>query len=167
MSYPRNAWYPAIWSQDLKAGELLPRTFLGEPVVLFRSADGTAIAMADVCPHRFAPLHRGEWLAEGGIRCLYHGLEFSAEGKCIRNPHGDGALPRNCSVRTYPLMEKHSLAWIWMGDRAADAADIPDYSILDPRDGVTTHRDSLVMSADYRLLGDNLMDLSHAAFLHD
>jgi phenylpropionate dioxygenase-like ring-hydroxylating dioxygenase large terminal subunit len=167
LAWPRNAWYPALWSQDLKAGAMVARTFLGEPVVLFRDPGGVATALADVCPHRFAPLHRGELQPGGGIRCMYHGLEFSSDGRCTLNPHGDGALPRNCSVRGYPVAEKHSLVWIWLGERRPDASAIPDYSILDPQDGLVTHRDSITMAAGYRLLCDNLMDLSHAAFLHD
>src|SRR3954470_8034748 len=116
LAFPRNAWYPALWSQDLKAGELVARTFLGDPVVLFRDKAGAPVAMADMCPHRFAPLHRGELTAEGALRCMYHGLEFGPSGQCVKNPHGDGAVPRNCTVRTYPVREKHTLVWIWMGE---------------------------------------------------
>jgi vanillate O-demethylase monooxygenase subunit len=166
MSYPRNAWYPALWSQDLKAGELVARTFLGDAVVLFRRDDGSAAAMADVCPHRFAPLSLGKLLAGSTIRCMYHGLEFDAGGRCVKNPHGDGRLPRNCDVRTYPIVEKHTLAWIWMGEAPADPAAIPDYGVMDPASGLATLRDGIRLEANYRLMADNLMDLSHAAFLH-
>ena len=166
LAFPRNAWYPALWSQDLKAGALLPRTLLGDPLVFLRDPQGDAHALSDLCPHRFAPLHRGELTAEGSLRCLYHGLEFSPRGECVRNPHGDGALPRNCKVPAYPLREAHSLIWVWMGE-AEPTDTIPDYGVLDHGADLVTHRDSLVMKAGYRLLGDNLMDLSHAAFLHD
>jgi phenylpropionate dioxygenase-like ring-hydroxylating dioxygenase large terminal subunit len=166
VSYPRNAWYPAVWSQDLKPGELVPRTFLDDPVVLFRRDDGAPAAMADQCPHRFAPLHKGELLPGSVVRCLYHGLEFSSDGRCVRNPHGDGAPPRAASVRTYPVQEKHTLVWIWMGERQPDAA-IPDFGVLDPGGSLATHRDSMTVAASYRLMADNLMDLSHAAFLHE
>ena len=33
-------------------------------------------------------------------------------------------------MRAYPVMEKHSLVWIWMGDQEADAGAIPDFSVL-------------------------------------
>ncbi len=167
MGFLRNAWYAAAWAQELKPGALLARIYLGEPVVLFRREDGGPVAMADICPHRFAPLSRGELLPGDILRCMYHGLEFSCGGACVRNPHGDGAIPRGAAVRTYPVAERHSLVWIWMGERRPDEAAIPDFSMMDPQSSLATHRDALVIAADYRLLADNLMDLSHAAFLHE
>ncbi len=164
-SYPRNAWYPALWSQDLATAKLVARTILGDPVVFFRTADGVA-ALADVCPHRFAPLSKGELIPQGGVRCMYHGLEFAADGRCTKNPHGDGAIPRGEAVRSYPVTEKHTAIWVWMGERKPDAP-IPDYGVLDPGSGLATHRDSMLIDASYRLMADNLMDVSHAAFLHE
>src|SRR6185503_3040995 len=134
--------YPALWSQDLDAGKLVARKILGEPVVFFR-AEGAPAALEDMCPHRFAPLHQGELIPGGGVRCMYHGLEFASDGRCTRNPHGDGALPRNASVRSYPVQEKHTAIWIWMGERKPDLP-IPDFSVLD-NGALATHRDSLVM----------------------
>ena len=53
-TYLRNAWYVAAWSDDLADGQLLNRTILKEPVVLFRKSDGNVAALQDRCPHRFA-----------------------------------------------------------------------------------------------------------------
>ncbi len=58
-SYLMNAWYVAALSQELSADTLFDRTLLDIPVVLYRRADGTPIAMLDRCPHRFAPLSMG------------------------------------------------------------------------------------------------------------
>ena len=122
MEFLRNTWYVAMWSQDLKAGELVGRTYLNEPVVMFRDPDGRVNAMEDVCPHRLAPLSMGKLVCEGKhIRCAYHGLEFDGSGQCVVNPHASGRIPKNSSVRSYPVVEKHSLIWIWMGDEQPDA----------------------------------------------
>src|SRR5262249_24430468 len=59
-SYLCNAWYVAAWSDDLADGQLLSRTILKEPVVLFRKSDGHLAPLQDRCPHRFAPLHMGK-----------------------------------------------------------------------------------------------------------
>ena len=168
MTFLRNAWYVALWGQDLPPGELVARTFLNEPVILFRDNEGIARALVDWCPHKFAPLHRGKFTDTGSIRCAYHGLEFDAEGACVYNPHGK--TPKQ-GVRAYPVAEKHSLIWIWMGDSdRADPAAIPDFSILDPdRDADTqvSKRDWIKMEAGYELITDNLLDLSHVSFLHE
>ena len=155
-----------MWSKDLPAGQLVAKTYLGEPVVLYREPSGRPVAMADICPHRFAPLSRGELLADGGVRCMYHGLEFARDGRCSLNPHGDNRIPPAMGVRTYPVVEKHTLVWIWMGKREPTDT-IPDFSLLDPASGLSTQRDAMTMKASYRLLADNLMDLSHTAFLHE
>ena len=87
-TYLRNAWYVAAWSDDLVDGQLLARTIMKEPVVLYRKADGNVAAILDRCSHRFAPLHMGKIVHGDRIQCPYHGLEFDASGACVLNPHG-------------------------------------------------------------------------------
>ena len=81
----KNAWYAAIWAYELPAATPIAKTFLNEPVVLFRTRDGTPVALEDKCCHRAAPLSVGE-CEDDGIRCGYHGLKFDATGACIEVP---------------------------------------------------------------------------------
>ena len=168
MAFLRNTWYVALWSQDLAVEQIVARTFLYERIVLFRAADGTVSALEDACPHRFAPLSMGRIENGSTIRCPYHALEFDGSGKCVHNPHGSGQIPAALKVRSYPIVEKHSMIWIWMGDEPADPAKIPDFSVLDPDSGrITSKRDWIMMDASYELVIDNLMDLSHTAVIHE
>ena len=50
-TYLRNAWYVAAWSDDLVDGQLLARTIMKQPVVLYRKADGHVAAILDRCSH--------------------------------------------------------------------------------------------------------------------
>ncbi len=166
--FVRNIWYAAMWSGDLAAGALVPRTIIEEPLVFFRRDDGSPAALRDLCPHRFAPLHRGTLIAGDRIRCGYHGLEFDSTGACSRNPHGAGKIPAGAAIPAYPVVERHSLIWVWMGDRTADAQRIPDFSILDGApDALLGWRGTLTFDANYELIADNLLDLSHASILHE
>jgi len=161
--YLRNTWYQAGWSAELKAGELLHRRFLEEPVLLFRKTDGTAVAMLDRCPHRFAPLHMGKHLGDA-VQCPYHGLQFSADGRCIANPHGP--VPGAARIKTFPVAERYSALWIWMGDPAkADPEAIVPFEFNTPEHWHvgTGH---LLINAHYELETDNILDLSHIEFLH-
>src|SRR5262245_2748617 len=168
MAFLRNTWYAALWSQDLAPGQLVARTFLNEPIVLFRGADGKPAALADSCPHRFSPLSKGKIVKGSHVRCPYHALEFDGAGKCVHNPHGNGHIASTLKVRSYPVHEKHSLIWIWMGERDADPALIPDFSLLDPDSGrLVSKRDWILMETSYELIIDNLMDLSHTAVVHE
>jgi len=129
----KNAWYPAAWSKDVGT-QLLKRTLLNESIVFFRIRDGAPVALANTCPHRFAPLHLGK-LIDDTLQCGYHGLRFNAAGKCVFNPDGDGITPPAAKVRSYPLHERYGLLWIWMGDPAlADPTILPSYPFMESPD---------------------------------
>ena len=55
----RNHWYVAATGQEVK-NKPFRRIILNEPVVLFRTADGTPVALEDRCPHRHLPLSMGK-----------------------------------------------------------------------------------------------------------
>jgi phenylpropionate dioxygenase-like ring-hydroxylating dioxygenase large terminal subunit len=124
VSFLRNAWYVAAWSSEIESDKLLARRFLNEPVILFREANGAYRALADRCPHRQAPLHMGRFDGTT-IQCGYHGLGFDGTGQCVHNPQG--AIPRAARVPSYPLVEHHSMLWIWMGEEElAQTTLLPD-----------------------------------------
>lgn len=166
MAFLRNAWYVACWTTDVKTGEMFHRKLLGDEVLFYRKTDGTPVALFDRCPHRFIPLHLGK-LHDDVVECCYHGLKFDCTGRCVENPHGDRRIPAAAKVRTYPVVERHGILWIWMGEREADPATIPDYGMLDADAGYHVTRGAIHMDANYILMGENLLDLSHVAYLHD
>ena len=159
----RDRWYAAALSEEL-AGKPLARTILGEPVVLFRTEDGVAIALEDRCVHRQAPLSLGTVIGDT-LRCGYHGLSFDRTGACVRVP-GQRTIPPGARVRAYPVVERQGFAFIWMGDpAAADPATVYDFPYA-TRAGWRALYARLYAKCNYRLLIDNLMDLSHLAFAH-
>lgn len=159
-----NCWQVIGFSKEIGATPLA-RTINEEEVVLFRTASGEAVALADRCPHRLAPLSLGRVVGDQ-IQCGYHGLCFDRDGICVRVP-GQDTMPAKAQVRKYPLVERHSLAWIWMGEaERADPALIPDYHWLaDPRWTVVPGYHHF--GANYQLVNDNLLDLSHESFVHE
>jgi phenylpropionate dioxygenase-like ring-hydroxylating dioxygenase large terminal subunit len=161
----RNCWYAAGWGRDFAPEALSAVTILNEPIVIYRKADGSAVALEDRCCHRFAPLSMGR-LEGDDLRCMYHGLKFGPSGKCIEIP-GQAKIPPQAGVRRFPIVDKFSVAWIWMGDPAlADEALIPDFvGVDDPRWAMKPGR--MDYNANYVLINDNLLDLSHIAFLHN
>jgi vanillate O-demethylase monooxygenase subunit len=70
-------------------------------------------------------------------------------------------------VRTYPVAERYHWIWVWMGDPAlADPAKITDYHWLDdPNWGAKSSY--LHVEANWQLVVDNLLDLTHLAFVHE
>lgn len=162
-SFPLNAWYAAAWDVEVKR-ELLARQICGKPIVLYRKQDGSAVALADACWHRLLPLSKGEIHGDNVI-CGYHGLEFDDTGRCVYMPSQDTINPSAC-VKSYPVVERHRFIWIWPGDPAlADPTLVPDLHWNDDpawaSDGKVIH-----VKCNYRLVIDNLMDLTHETYVH-
>jgi phenylpropionate dioxygenase-like ring-hydroxylating dioxygenase large terminal subunit len=160
----RNAWYMAGWSSELDDGRLIARRMLDEPVVVFRDSKGVAQALADRCPHRFAPLSRGK--VKGDVlQCGYHGLGFDGTGYCVANPY-PAAAGRSIRIRRYSVMEQDRIVWVWFGvEGRADAARIPRFPRHDAKEFRFVFGHSEIRS-DYQLVADNLLDLSHTTFIH-
>lgn len=161
--FPLNAWYAAAY--DVEIGRaLFPRTVCQQKLVLYRQTDGRVAALEDACWHRLLPLSMGR-LEGDEVVCGYHGLVFNAEGRCTHMPSQETLNPAAC-VRRFPVVEKHRFVWVWPGDPAlADESLIPDlHWNHDPAwagDGKMIR-----VKCDYRLVIDNLMDLTHETFVH-
>jgi phenylpropionate dioxygenase-like ring-hydroxylating dioxygenase large terminal subunit len=162
MSYLENVWYCAAWSQEVTRTPLA-RTLLGRKLVLFRKADGGIAAVGGVCPHRFAPLEFAR-LNGDVLACRYHGLQFDSQGQCVHNPHGP-VIPPALRIPAFPVVERQGVAWIWMGEAAADDSRIPDLP-GHGEPGFKVIHGHLEVNGAFQLVADNLLDLSHTQYLH-
>jgi phenylpropionate dioxygenase-like ring-hydroxylating dioxygenase large terminal subunit len=162
--FVRNAWYVGAWADELAPGAMLSRTLLGEPVLFYRQQSGAVAALEDRCCHRGLPLSHG-WVVEDHVQCGYHGLVYDGSGACVKVP-GQDRVPAQARVRSYPVVEQDHLLWVWMGDPAlADATqplrhpwhDDPQWAWI---------KDRYRVRANYQLITDNLMDLTHVGYVH-
>ena len=161
--FVKNTWYVAAEPHEI-ARQPFARTICNENIVFWRKEDGTPVAFEDRCCHRRMPLRKGS-LHGDLLHCHYHGLQFDSTGRCVHVP-GQTQVPPGAQVRTYPVVEKYNWLWIWMGDPAlADESEIIPYPWKSADDwgdkGTYFH-----VKCDYRLIIDNLLDLSHLAFVH-
>lgn len=161
----RNAWYVGAWAHEVSR-KLTSRTILGESLLLYRKENGEPVAIGNRCPHRFAPLDMGKLIGDV-VQCRYHGLRFDSIGKCVLNPHDTGRIPPKMVVPGYPAVEKHKLIWLWFGDNEKmDLSTIPDFSCHeDPN--LALVGGMFEIRANYELVSDNLLDLSHGEFVHE
>jgi len=160
--YLRNAWYVACTAEELGAGQPVGRTICGERMVLFRASGGVAAALEDFCPHRGAPLSLGKVSEDGTLVCGYHGLVMGGDGKCQSMP-GQRVRP---AIRSFPALERHGFVWVWPGEKSeADPARMHPLPWAESADwayaGGLYH-----VKCDYRLMIDNLMDLTHETYVH-
>jgi len=118
-----NSWYAVGFAHELSSEEPFATRLWGEPVVLYRDADGEPVCVRDVCPHRSAPLSMGE-MQDGVLRCFYHGWGFGAKGACVNVPTGS-ATAGVCATG-YAVAEHDGLLWVWRGHvLSADARRLP------------------------------------------
>jgi phenylpropionate dioxygenase-like ring-hydroxylating dioxygenase large terminal subunit len=163
-SFPLNAWYAAAWGHEIKR-ELTARTVCGAHMVLFRRSDGQVGALEDACWHRLVPLSLGKLVGDD-VMCGYHGLRFNAAGRCTFMPAQQTINPSAC-VRAFPVVERHRMIWVWPGDPAlADPAAMPDFHWNDGTEWVGDGGTFYGLKCDYRLVLDNLMDLTHETYVH-
>ncbi len=163
--YLTHAWYAAGLSSEVDATALFHRKILDQSILIYRKQDGTPVALRDRCPHRFAPLHMGKRMGDE-VSCLYHALRFDCTGACTHNPHGNGEIPKRAKVRAYPLEERYGFIWIWMGDAPPDLDRLPDFGELDHGHSNAVAFTYMYMKANYELIIDNVMDLSHIDHVH-
>ncbi|ADG17333.1 Rieske (2Fe-2S) iron-sulfur domain protein [Paraburkholderia atlantica] len=160
--FPKNAWYVACMPDEV-ADKPLGRQICGEPMVFYRNAEGAVVALEDFCPHRGAPLSLG-FVRDGTLVCGYHGLEMGCQGKATGMPgQRVNGFP---SIRSFPVIERYGFVWVWPGDAAkADAAKLHHLEWAESAEwaygGGLYH-----IRCDYRLMIDNLMDLTHETYVH-
>ena len=159
-----NAWYVAGWDWEIDRSPFA-RTICGVPLVLYRKLDRSVVALRDACPHRLLPLSMG--IKEGdSIRCRYHGLRLGPDGVAEEMPLKAERVNTGICAEAYAVAEKHRFVWVWVGDKAkADEALIPElWPCSAP--GWTFDGGYYPIVCDYRLVIDNLMDLTHETHVH-
>ena len=161
----KNSWYVAGWSKDYQK-ELRAQMLLGERIVFYRRLDGNPVALEDACPHRKLPLSQG-LLQENRVVCGYHGLTFDCTGACVEAPTQRGNIPKRAVVKSYPVVDRYRLLWIWMGDpKKANPDDIFEIENFDNPEWGYTDGGVLPIECNYLWVVDNLLDPSHVAWVH-
>ena len=164
--YPFRQWWMIAYSWEVTRS-ILGRTILGERVVLYRTNAGEAIVMSGICPHRMYPMEKGQLVGDS-IQCGYHGIRYDKSGRCDLVPTQKSAVP--ASLRRYPVAEIGGSIWVWTGE-----SELADPGLMPPlaRMGIGADGWKVVetdgpihLEGRYTLLIDNLLDLSHATFIH-
>lgn len=162
--FPLNAWYAAAWGHEIKR-ELTARTVCGKSMVLYRRSSGEVAVLEDACWHRLVPLSLGKLVGDD-VMCGYHGIRFDPVGRCTFMPAQKTINPSAC-VRAFPVVERHRMIWVWPGDPAlANPDKVPDFHWNDGDEWVGEGGTYYSLACDYRLIIDNLMDLTHETYVH-
>jgi 5,5'-dehydrodivanillate O-demethylase len=160
----RRYWQPIAAAVELEKAWTRRVRLLGENLVLFRDRQGRRGLIAEQCPHRRASFAHGI-PTEDGIRCPYHGWEFSAAGKCLSQPNE----PDNCAFRekvttpAYPVEELGGLLFAYLG---------PEPRPLLPRfdgfvaEGAIRMMGRALLPINWLQIMENSVDPIHTEWLH-
>lgn len=161
-TWPRNAWYVACMPDEID-GKPLGRQICGEHIVFFRGQDGRVTALEDFCPHRGAALSLG-FVRDGDLVCGYHGLAVGCDGRTSSMPgqRVKGFPP----VRSFSTAERYGFIWVWPGDPAAADPDKLHHLAWGDSPDWAYGGGLFRVECDYRLMIDNLMDLTHETYVH-
>jgi len=163
----RSFWLPVLLESELAIPGCPPVQvrLLGEDLVAFWEPSGEMGLIDALCAHRSAPLFLGR-CEEGGLRCIYHGWKFAANGQCIDQPNEppDSRFKEHVRLKAYPLARRGGVIWTYMGPDAVPPP-LPDFDwALVPE----SHRfiAKYIVDANYLQNMEGDIDSSHGSFLH-
>ncbi|WP_407713770.1 Rieske 2Fe-2S domain-containing protein [Comamonas testosteroni] len=163
-NYPRNCWWVAATRVEVTR-EPLGRVILGRPIVMYRKEDGSIAVLEDRCVHRWAPLSIGKVVGDN-IVCGYHGFTYGADGNCNHIPT-QSVIPPKAKVHSYPVRERGPFVWVYTGDvnRIDEVAPPPALEWVDDPAWIVASG-TYDLKANYMALKENVLDLTHFAFVH-
>lgn len=159
----RRYWHPVARPVDLADGPVAV-TLLTERLVVWRGAQGQAVAAIDRCPHREAPLSAGV-VHDGCIECPYHGWTYADDGRCVLVPSsGEGApIPPKARLASVHAAERYGLVWLCLDD---PVAGIPELAEDDNPAYRRINTEVQRWEASTTRMVDNFLDYSHFPWVH-
>jgi phenylpropionate dioxygenase-like ring-hydroxylating dioxygenase large terminal subunit len=163
----KNCWYPIAFTQDLPKDRPYSFSLYDEPLVLFRNQDGKLGCLIDRCPHRAARFSDGQ-IIDGKIECLYHGWQFGTDGQCLHIPQlpADAKIPTNACVKSFAIVERQGIVWMWSGEEKPVEELIPTIPELD-KSGVFCTDYIRDLPYDQTYFIENVIDPAHVYISHD
>ena len=162
----RRYWVPAMLVADLPepGGNPVRVTLFNEHFVVFRAGDGTLGMLDEYCRHRSASLMLGR-VEDCGIRCIYHGWKFAADGAVLETPNvRSSKFRQGFKATAYPIREAGGLAWVYLGPVESQPAfphwpwfDLPASHIIP-----TCH----YVQCNFVQVLEGLVDSAHLGILH-
>ena len=160
--FPRS-WYAVARAADLAVGSVIERTVCGNDLVIFRTESGRVAVLSAHCPHLGANLGRGGTVVGEAIRCPFHSLRWSPEGRCVgseypNNPDYAVGLP------SHQTIERFGFVFAWFDpDSGEPTFDIPDLDL----DGWTAPLVTTIPIATHvETIHENGVDTVHFGIVH-
>ncbi len=163
----RRYWIPTLLSWELPDPDCPPVEvrLLGEDLVAFRQTDGRVGMVSAYCAHRRANLFWGR-NEENGLRCVYHGWKFDADGRCVDMPSEPATsnFKDRVQIPAYPTHETGDVIWVYMGPPTKQPAPplFPWTQVPDTHRGIS----KIWQDCNWLQALEGGIDTVHSNFLH-
>ncbi len=178
--FTRN-WVCVGFAHELEtAGDAVPVTLAGHPLLLVRNADGEIRAFHNICRHRCLMLVDTPGNVGKLIRCPYHAWAYDLNGRLRASPHFGGTdkhtaegfdKARNglVSVRTHVWND-----WVFV-NIDGNAEPFEDYavSLTSRLDGIEWNRVECIgvldfgeIACNWKFIMENFIEPYHVQFVH-
>jgi phenylpropionate dioxygenase-like ring-hydroxylating dioxygenase large terminal subunit len=160
-----NQWYAIMESCEIRKGETIGVTRLGEKMVAWRTSHGDLAIMADKCPHRGAALSLGINHTDY-LQCPFHGFDYDVAGRCKFVPANglNSEPPKALHVKSYAVREEHGFVFIWWGEPRNQYPPVPWFESIPDTMVYTTLKDH--WANHYSRAIENQLDVVHLPFIH-
>jgi phenylpropionate dioxygenase-like ring-hydroxylating dioxygenase large terminal subunit len=162
-----DGWHGVAFSDELKAGQVLPIQALGEELVAYRDDDGEAHVLDAYCPHLGAHLGHGGRVEGQDLVCPFHAWRWGPDGRCAEIPYAK-RIPNNAQTRAWPSLERNGFLFVWyhaQGEAPSwEIQDIPETH--DAEFHVIARQDWPIFRSHPQEIAENGVDLPHFQTLH-
>ena len=161
-----NGWFMVAYSDELRAGDVVPIHYFGQDLVLFRTEDGQAHVLDAHCPHLGAHLGYGGKVRGQALVCPFHAWEWSGDGACLGIPYAK-KIPPKARIRSWTLVEKNGMLLVWRHAKGEPPGwEIPDIPEIGSDAWNPPVRREWTVRSRNQELAENTVDPAHFRYVH-
>ena len=160
----RRYWYPIAGTVELEDEPTKEVRLLGEDLVLYKDRSGGYGLLGRACPHRRISLLYGI-PEEHGLRCVYHGWLWDAEGRCLEQPAEPtgSTFHERVSNVAYPVEEAGGALFAYLGPKPVPLLPHWDWLV---RDDLIKRISVHTLDCNWVQVMENSVDPMHTEYLH-
>lgn len=166
MNFPEKlfaCWHPVAYGKEVGTEKPFGTFLLEKSIVIWRSKDGRAHAMRDLCIHRGTALSLG-WVKDDCLVCPYHAWQYDKKGTCVFIPQApDAKIPAKAKTPTYHCQERYGLIWVALKKPVYDLPEIPK---LEDEQWKVVQTGPFDWKSDASRQVENFTDFGHFPWVH-
>jgi len=163
-------WYVVGIDSEFVTNKPQKVTVWNKNYVVWKTVNGSYVALDDVCSHKSASLSKGK-VCNNNIVCPYHGYEFNENGTLEKVPGICFRPSPIYDLSKYQIVEKNG--WIYLNtysDLVKNNTDVVMNNNIFIEEEVARNDSVVFLKMNFncysRILSENSLDVMHIGFVH-